>query len=252
MTKILGKSLKEYWYIDEKGILSLVSQCNEYLEEEKASQQSTSKERKAKLHLAIKALAAIFGSANAETDIEQNIANRHQDSIKYIKRTEQHLENVIKYLLDNNQLTEISNIDQLIDLDQDMLPLFCVARINFLLDKVYYFEKNPHVSLLPNNNISSQIVELILKEKFILFKADIGQCKSISSKRQRVVLGASLEKWLAARIDSNGSPYIGRTSHLSGILRESVTSPINIKFFGHVTKMGTSLYIKPYAIWDVC
>lgn len=252
MPKTLGKSLKEYWYIDEKGILSLVSQCSEYLEEEKASEQSTSKERKTKLHLAIKALAAIFGSASADTGIEQNIANKQQDSFKYIKRTEQHLKNVIKYLLENNQLTEINNIKQLIGLGQDRLPLFCVARIDFLLDTEYYFENNPHVSLLPNNIVSSQIVELILKEKFILFKADMGQCKSISNKWQRIVLGASLEKWLAARIDSNGAPYIGRTSHLSGILRESVISPINIKFLGHVTKMGTSLYIKPYAIWDIC
>jgi hypothetical protein len=252
MTNYLDKDVKNYWYIDEKGVLSLVSQCNDYFEEEKTSIQSSSKARKSSLNLAIKALAAIFGSASVNTNIEQNISNGQQQAYRFTKKAEQHLDQIIEYLKKRGQLSVFNEVENFIDIAEENLPLFCIASISFYLDKEYYLEHDEsYSSLLPNNNLSSQITELIKIEKFILFKADLDKCLLPSHKWQRVVLGASLEKWLSVRVDSNGAPSFGKTSHLALLLRESVSSPININLLGHVTKMGTSLYIKPYAIWDI-
>ncbi len=251
VTDYLRKVVQEYWYIDEKGILSLVAQCNEYLEEERSYVKSKSNEKKTGLHLAIKAIAAIFGSVNVKTDISQNISRGFQETTKIIKRAEQHLSDLIDKLNQNGQLSFFKNINELLLAKEAELPLFCIASIDFLLDKEYYLEKDESYSLLlPNNNLSNNVSDLIKKEKFVLFKANIEEHSFPALNWQRVVLGASLEKWMCIRID-NGIPDFGKTSHLGIILRESLSSPIKIKFLGHVTKMGTSLYIKPYAIWDI-
>jgi len=89
MTSCLDKDVKNYWYIDEKGVLGLVSQCNDYLEEEKTTTQSTSKERKSGLNLAIKAQAAIFGSASISTNVGQNISKGQQQAYSFTKKAEQ-------------------------------------------------------------------------------------------------------------------------------------------------------------------
>ena len=252
MTNCLDKDVKNYWYIDEKGVLSLVSQCNDYFEEEKTTTKSTSEERKPGLNLATKAQAAIFGSASISTNVEQNISKGQQQAYRFTKKAEQSLDQIIEYLKKVGQLSVFNGIEQFVDIAEENLPLVCMASISFYLDKEYYLEHDEtYSSLLPNYNLSSHISELLKKEKFILFKADLEKCLFSSNKWQRVVLGASLEKWESVRLDNNGVPSFGECSPLAIILRDSVSSPININLLGHVTKMGTSLYVKPYAIWDI-
>lgn len=132
------------------------------------------------------------------------------------------------------------------------LPLFCIAELRFNLDDDYYLEKtDPYILLSEKKCPTNYLIELIKKEKFVLFKADLPIEFSCRQKWKRVVLGASLEKWPSVHIDDEGNADFGRTSHLALLLRASVESPVSLNFLGHVTKMGSSLYIKPYAIWDI-
>jgi hypothetical protein len=179
MSDYLRKVVKEYWYLDEKGVLSLISQFNDYLEVEKTHVKSKSKGRKAGIHLALKAIAAIFGNASVNTDIEQNISRGFQETTKIIKKTEQYLSQLIDQLNLSGQLYFFENINELMVKKEEDLPLFCVASMDFLLDKEYYLERDEFYSfLLPSSNLSNRVMELIKKEKFVLFKAQVSDLPS--------------------------------------------------------------------------
>ncbi|MFH1019903.1 MAG: hypothetical protein V1782_04705 [Pseudomonadota bacterium] len=252
MTNSSNNKIRTYWYIDEKGILSLISQCTEYFEEERTIEKHKSQDKKSGIKLAIKALAAIFGSASAEANIEQIISSRQQQTVRNSQKIEQHLNKLTNYLINHNQIYVFDSIDTFLEIEENKLPLFCMAEFKFCLDDDYYLEKtDPYVSLSEKAHPTNYLLDLIKKEKFLLFKMDLNGDSSYHQKWNRVVLGASLEKWLSVKIDNEGNADFGRTSHLALLLRESIGSPISLNFLGHVTKMNTSLYIKPYAIWDI-
>lgn len=241
--------LNNYWYLDSDGIRSLVSQCSDYLQLEKSSERSDSKAGKIGIRLAVKALAAIFGSASINTHLEQNTSIANQESYKFIKETENYLDELLKYLKNSKQLFSYKTIDEFLTIDEKSLPLFCIAEMPFLLDKDYYLEKSDPYSLLFETH-QFDVCDHVKKENFILLKGDL-ECNPDVTRWRNIVLGGSLSKWTNVYKDKDGNSNFGLTSHLGILLRESVSSPINFNFFGHITKMGLSLYIKPYAIWNI-
>lgn len=247
-----NNKIKNYWYIDEKGVIALIAQCKEYFEEERVIAKHKTQDRKASFKLAVKALAAIFGSASADAGIEQNISRGEHHAFRFSQKTEQQLNELINHLIDSDQVCFFENIVAFLEIKKEKLPLFCIAELRFTLDDDYYLEKtDPYVLLSEKKHPTEYLVELIKKEKFVLFKAELPIEFSYGQTWERVVLGASLEKWPSVHIDDKGNADFGRISHLAILLRGSVESPVNLKFLGHVTKMGSSLYIKPYAIWDI-
>ena len=130
----------------------MVSQCTDSFKNETTSVNTISKERKTGLNLAVKALAAIFGSAEAKTNIEQNTSTVIQESNKITKKVEQHLVQLVNYLKESNQLHYYYDIDQLLVIKEEFLPLFCIAHIHFYLDKEYYLETHSCTAFLRKRN----------------------------------------------------------------------------------------------------
>lgn len=245
--------MKNFWYFDKDGIMSLAAQCQKYIEDGRVTSEKQFNGRKSKLKLAVAAIAAIFGSAKIAADIETTTSVDKENTSQFKTTPEQHLNTVLEFLRSSNQLIHYSNIDQLVRTDYSEFPLFCTGNFDFLLDSDYYLEnENSLYRSVEKKYLIGTLIEFVQKKKFMLFKAIADNyALDQSIQFENVLLGASLEKVPSACICVDGRVKIKKTSHLALILRNCVCSKINIDFFGHVTPSGKSLYIKPYAIWTM-
>lgn len=245
--------MKNFWYFDKDGVMSLAAQCQKYIEDGRITSEKQSNGRKSKLKLAVAAIAAIFGSAKIAADIETNTSIDKEHTSQFKTTPEQHLNTVLAFLRSSNQLIHYSDIDQLVKTDSSEFPLFCTGNFDFLLDSDYYLEnEDPLYRSVEKKYLIGTLIEFVQKKEFMLFKA-ISDNYALDQAIQfeNVLLGASLEKVPPACTYADGHVIIKKTSHLSLILRDCVCSKVNIDFFGHVTPSGKSLYIKPYAIWKM-
>ena len=239
---------KSYWYLDEHGINSLLSQCNDYMKKEIKIENLTNSERNKGFKFSIGSISAIFASLSADADISHKQSSGRREILTLQKSDEQKLNDLIENLTSLKQLKIFESQDDFITISNKDLPLFCIASLKFKIDKEFYLKDISHPKKITEAEIFPlKIMERIAEEKFIVLNV------IYSGQRdwKKITLGGSLRKWESVRVDENGIPSFGRTSHLFFLLSGAVDSTIELSFFGSVTKINDGLYIKPYAIWNI-
>jgi len=238
--------IKRYWYFDHQGIASLDFQSKEFRDAKRQGKGSI-KGKQLGLQLALKAMGEIFGSARAKSFALYSTAGNHSVTDP-VGKNARHLNKLLKYLTDRDALVLIERVDDFLKTEETALPLFCIARLKFLLDTKFYLESSMARSA-PHGD-KEGIIDLIIRNKFVVLRADLDESSTRRPRWKRITMGAGLVKWAFTHLNENGNPEFERSSDLAGLLRTSIDQPILRDFFGHVIKAGTSLYIKPFAIWD--
>ncbi len=248
MARISKKKEKKFWYLDHTGIMGLVSQCERFTKEGRTVAKGALKGKELGLQLAVKSMGTIFGSESAKTyEMYSGTTGRKKPEYS-AENTEQLLTRVTNYLKRKKGLVSFKGVDEFLKIDEAALPLFCTASLRFFLDSKFYLESSMARNV--TDGIKNGIVELIIKNKFIVLRADLEGVPLNHAKWQKVTMGASLAKWTSVYLNEKGNPEFGKTSDLALLLRTSIDEPIDLGFFGHMIKAGTSLYIKPFAIWE--
>ena len=246
MARTPKKGTRTYLYLDHKGIVSLVSQCEELREQGRAGMNAPLTGKELGLQLAVKSMGAIFGSENSK-NYELYITTAGHPTKTASKKAEQFLNQVTDYLKEQKGLVTLEKIDEFLAIAETALPLFCMASLKFRLDTIFYLESSMARAMTAGDK--DGIIALIIKNKFVILRADLEGALRHKSNWQKITLGAGLGKWCSVYLNEGGHPEFGKTSPLADLLRASIDGPITLSFFGHMIKAGTSLYIKPFAIW---
>ncbi len=236
---------KDFWYLDHQGIRGLEFERKEFSRKDRASENGSLKGKKLGLKFAVKAMGEIFGSERAKSyALYSASSGRHGSPDKGMEQT---LNRVMNYLAGQDALVSVAEIDELLGIEETALPAFCTAGLQFLLDTKFYLESSMARTVTQGDK--DGIIELIMKNKFVVLRADQGGSSLRRPRWQRITMGAGLGKWASVYLNEKGNPEFGKPSALDTLLRTSIDTPVRLNFFGHVIKAGTSLYIKPFAIW---
>jgi hypothetical protein len=233
---ILSNEIDCWWYLDEDGINKLYNfVCSEYGK------------------LSFKKISHLIKKITRRNNEASLINERFVHSNEAISK----LEHVVTYLYRKEMVREI-NFQSFPSIEKGNLPFFAISNLPFKLDSTFYirdddfcYKINDKKVFIGSADFLDMLEERVNRYKAVVFELDKNSCNLKESCWDKVFMGGGLGKWRNTYFNENGEPILpGRTGHLPMILRESMCNPISWKSFGFVLKARTSLYIKPFAIWD--
>lgn len=229
--------LRNFIYLDSKGIESLHAQLSELSEKERHTSEQENKSTSGKGRLALNIIMGIFGGGG-ETELTHTRGSEAVTERILFKTDEQKLADIENALSkkDSTEDFKIVTADSLVKMTAESFPIFIKGDLHFTTSKSY----------------GTDIIEEINKTQNITFELDQKSPSGVFSIWERILVGGSLIKfggtgntvWEAAQ---NGR--IGNTSHLAITLRCMSEESKKLGVFGFIQKAGSNLYIKPYAIW---
>jgi hypothetical protein len=226
--------LRRFLYLDSRGINSLHSQLSEFSEKERRDSEQKKKSTSGKGRLCLKIFSGIF-NGTGETELTHTSDSEAQTERTLFKTEEQRLVEIETAISKIDSLLELKivTVGKLAKISVESLPMFIKGKLPFTV----------------KGSSDIDIVEEINNAQFITFELDQSSLLEGFSLWPRISMGGSLSKFKDAQETGNGKWRIGLTSHLGIMLREFQIRPHNFGIFGQVQQTGSSLYIKPYAIW---
>ncbi|MDO8727913.1 MAG: hypothetical protein Q7J35_17825 [Candidatus Methanoperedens sp.] len=225
--------LRRFLYLDSRGINSLHSQLSEFSEKERRDSEQKKKSTSGKGRLSLKIFSGIL-NATGETELTKTSDSETQTGKTSFKTEEQRLVE-IETAISKIALLELKivTVGKLAKISVESLPMFIKGKLPFTV----------------KGSSDIDIVREINNAQFITFELDQSSLLEGFSLWPRILMGGSLSKFKDSQETGNGKWRIGLTSHLGIMLREFQIRPHNFGIFGQVQQTGSSLYIKPYAIW---
>ena len=225
----MTQELRRFIYMDSEGIRSLYAQLSKLSERERRASEQKKKSTSGKGQLNLKVIAGLFGGS-AETELTQTRNSEVLTERILIKEDEQKLVEIESALSEKGSLLEANTVNILAYIPIDHLPAFIRGRL--LLTTRGFYDKD--------------IVKEVLDSQTVTFRLDITDKFCLWPL---IRMGGSLSKFTGAGVKENGTAIMGYTSHLAILLRALETDPLYLGVLGQIHKTGSSLYIKPYAIW---
>jgi hypothetical protein len=225
----MTQELRRFIYLDPEGIRSLYAQLSEFSERERRASEQKKKSTSGKGQLNLKVIAGLFGGS-AETELTQSRDSEVLTERKLIKEDEQKLVEIETALSERGSLLEVNTINILAYISVDRLPAFIRGRLP--LTTRGFYDKDTVKEVMDSQTVTFR---LYITDKSCLWPL--------------ISMGGSLSKFIGVDVRENGTAIMGYTSHLAIMLRALESEPHDLGVLGQIHKTGSSLYIKPYAIW---
>lgn len=238
MSRRMGSAkLRNFIYLDSKGIESLHAQLSELSEKERRTSEQENKSTSGKGKLVLNIIMGIFGGGG-ETELTQTRGSEAVTERILFKTDEQKLTDIENALSkeDSKEEFNIVTAEDLAKMPAESCPIFIKGDLPFTTSKSY----------------GTDIIEEINKTQNITFELDQKSPSGVFSIWGRILMGGSLIKFGGTGntvFNSAQNGRIGEVGHLAIALRCMSEESKKLGVFGFIQKAGSNLYIKPYAIW---
>lgn len=227
-------SLVHYWYIDKKGIDSLLAQISSELIQEEHIKTIRKGIGKVAGNVGLaKILQQFF---NADVTLSGGVETICETERVEMQPYETKIQKLMRYVEENEIL--LSN-------EEEILTKYEQGKSNFFFGTL---------ELDTKLDVSDweQAVKVIKEWGYIQFYKDKENTYDYSDNYYKTSYANNLHLVMSLGTEKMQIPYLGYTSHLSVFFRAFNGKNIPLGIFGHILNLNSkSFQIKPYAVWVV-